>query len=281
MTGYKGSSLPLKTVQLSFFSLIRFLSLLRIVACTTLSLAIIALTVRAYGFHILIDPGHGGKDSGATRGQLKESEIALKVAGYLADELRKDSRFKVSLTRTSDESLSLKERTSIAREINADLFLSIHLNSSKDPRAHGKEFYFQNQLPADEEALFLASRENMDTIVPDASRTDRAEKASVGNDLKNILEDLKRNHRIHSSCHLSKALFETWISGGESRLVGSRSIRQAPFYVVSHISVPSVLVELGFLSHATEGPRLAQPEYQKELAASLYRGIVKYKERSE
>jgi N-acetylmuramoyl-L-alanine amidase len=230
--------------------------------------------------HVVIDPGHGGRDTGAARGRLKEAEIALKVSLKLAELLKKDPRFRVSLTRTQDETLTLPRRAKIANEAHADLFVSIHLNSSADPRARGKEFYFQNQLPADEEAMFLASRENAEQEVADsASQAQKPpERLSAQADLRRILDDLRRNERIISSSELTRTLHETWLEGGKSRKSGSRAIRQAPFYVVSNVNAPSVLVELGFLTHAQEGPRLGTAEYQEELATSLYNGLAKYKE---
>lgn len=254
-------------------------------ATTTTSTLLLAPAPKSPAIlHVMVDPGHGGKDKGAVRGSLKESEIALKVSLHLASLLKADPRFHVSLTRSKDESLTLRERTELAREAKADLYVSIHLNSSTDPRARGKEFYFQNQLPADEEALFLASRENAE---PETAANDPAhlkpEKLSPRTDLRRILEDLQRNERIFASSELSRVLHQAWTeaeTGSEhgSRKGGSRAIRQAPFFVVSNVNAPSVLIELGFLSHAHEGPRLGQTDYQRSLATSLYKGLVKYKE---
>ncbi len=233
---------------------------------------------QASAMKVLIDPGHGGKDSGAVRGKLRESEIALKVSKYLEDYLMKDDRFTVAMTRETDIKVPLAKRTQIAKDVNADVLLSIHLNTSADPRAHGKEFYFQNQLPVDEDILFLANRENSedDDGAPGAARA--GEKISSASDIKFILDDLGRNHRIQSSGALSKLLFQNWIQTAGASSIGSRSIRQAPFHMVSNVNIPSVLIELGFLSHASEGPRLADADYQKTLAKSLYEGLVKYKE---
>lgn len=223
--------------------------------------------------HILVDPGHGGSDSGAVRGPLKESVIALKVAKILQEMLRKDERFEVSMTRETDRKVGLDQRTQIARDTHADVLLSIHLNTNADPRAHGEEFYFQNQLPADEDMMFLASREN----VEDDAAAAASEKLSSENDVRVILEDLGRNHRIKSSGDLSKILFDHWAVTNQKK-PASRSIRQAPFRVVSGANIPSVLVELGFLSNPVEGPRLAEASYQQSLAKSLYEGLVKFKE---
>jgi N-acetylmuramoyl-L-alanine amidase len=226
--------------------------------------------------HILIDPGHGGSDSGAVRGPLKESVIALKVAKNLASLLKKDGRFEVTLSRETDRRLSLDQRTQIAKDVKADVFLSIHLNTNNDARVHGQEFYFQNQLPADEDMLFLASRENDDQENEHAT----TEKLSSDNDVRVILEDLGRNHRIKSSGDLSKVLFENWAVANGKKIAG-RSIRQAPFKVVSQVNIPSVLCELGFLSNPVEGPKLNEAAYQASLAKSLYDGLIKFKETSD
>jgi len=224
----------------------------------------------------MIDPGHGGTDIGASRGTIKESEIALKVAIRLAEELKSDSRFKVSLTRTTDRKLSLPARTKMAEDVKADLFLSIHLNSSTDPRARGVEIYFQNQLPADEESMFLVGREHEEeTGAQSLDVPEKVEPISAKTDLKRILEDLHRNHRIINASELAKCLLES-VSRG--RVSGRHQIRQAPFQVVQNVTVPSVLVELGFITHPQEALRLLEDDYQKHMVANLYQGLVKYKE---
>lgn len=230
--------------------------------------------------HVMVDPGHGGSDLGAARGSIKESEIVLKVARQLAEMLADDPRFKVSLTRNDDQKVSLPARTQMAEKLQAELFISIHLNSSPDSKARGFEIYFQNQLPADEDAMFLVSREHEEASGSAATASFDAKKGeplSVKNDVKYILDDLARNERIQSSSDFSKVLIETLASRGRLQS-GRHQIRQAPFQVVSNIRIPSVLVELGFITHPIEGPRLAQEDYQLELAKALYAGILKYKE---
>ena len=243
-------------------------------ACVAADAAPSHTAADATPLHILVDPGHGGSDSGAVRGPLKESVIALKVAKNLAEMLKKDGRFEVTMTRESDRKIELDQRTQIAKDVKADVLLSIHLNTNTDPRVHGEEFYFQNQLPADEDMFFLASRENDED---ESANKAGNEKLSSENDVRVILEDLGRNHRIRSSGDLSKVLFENWaVANGKK--IASRSIRQAPFRVVSQVNIPSVLCELGFLSNPVEGPKLAEPGYQAALAKSLYEGLVKFKE---
>lgn len=227
--------------------------------------------------HIMIDPGHGGSDNGASRGSIKESEIALKVSMKLAELLKRDPRFKVSLTRAADRKVALATRTRLAQGANADLFVSIHLNSSPDSRAKGTEIYFQNQLPADEEAMYLVSQEHEEeSDTKPAASTEKPEPLSVKSDLKRILEDLHRNHRIHSSSEIAKVLIETL---AERHSGGRHQIRQAPFQVVQNIEIPSVLVELGYITNPVEGPRLQRDDYQNELAEALFTGLGRYKEK--
>lgn len=223
--------------------------------------------------HVLIDPGHGGIDTGAVRGHIKESHIALAVGRHLADLLRADSLFQVTMTRDSDQALTLAERTQIAKRVHADVFLSIHANASKDPRAHGVEFWFQNQLPADEESLFLASRENQTS--DGIAQPNKDEGISRQGDLARIIDDLQRNYRIAASSELSQILLANWHV--EARRKNKNSIHQAPFFVVSEPTIPAVLVELGFVSHETEGPQVADPVQQKRMAQNLYNGLVRFR----
>lgn len=216
---------------------------------------------------IVIDPGHGGVDDGAVRGKLREAEIALKISNELATQLRAKNN-EVILTRQSDKAVSLKQRTDLAEKEKADLFISIHANASEDIRAKGVEFYFQNQLPADEEAAFLASKENQ--AITHDSHQEPGE-----SDVAQILADLQRNHKLQSSFDFSRMLAETWSIDGTKR---SRMIRQAPFYVISQTTMPSVLVEVGFVSHKGEGPLLTTHVHQREIALQIAKAVDEYKE---
>lgn len=230
-----------------------------------------------FALHIIVDPGHGGRDRGAAKAGVYESKIALNVGKILAQSLRQDPRFQVTLTRDEDKFISLEKRAEIAKAAGGDLFISIHVNSSPDSRARGAEFYFQNQLAPDEESLFLASRENEQ----DSSTSGRREVTpdlpvqALKPEVKTILFDLLRNHRIMDSSLLTKTLRESW--QGEQR-ARRHSIRQAPFYVVSSVHIPSVLIELGFITHSSERQKLTRTAYQEVLAGSIYEGLVNYKE---
>ncbi|MCB0364601.1 MAG: N-acetylmuramoyl-L-alanine amidase [Bdellovibrionaceae bacterium] len=226
---------------------------------------------------IVIDPGHGGMDKGAVYNSLQEKEITLQISKRLQKKLV-DQGWIVFLTRDSDRHLSLAERAQAAREFNGDLFLSVHINSSEDKRAQGMEIYFQNQLPPDEESMFQAKREN-DDINPREELEwplhPIAEASHLRGDLLNIIQDLQRSHRIHSSSLLAVQLTEAWQGKRKS---AENTIRQAPFYVVSNVNMPSALVEVGFLSNQREAHQLRSAHYQNQVVDGIAKGLKGFKE---
>lgn len=269
---------------------------------------------------VLVDPGHGGQDAGAMRGDIKEADITLKLAQKLKSVLE-ERGFKVTLTRDRDATVSLENRAQVANNGEHDLLLSLHLNSSPDSRAKGKEFYFQNQLPVDEESMFLASQENSEisfsagahhvhhhahdheasALLESSMRNtnDRIESSGVRQaesralpsldrvpesarrDVKRILSDLSRQARVEKSSALAVELHRAWrdSSAIKQKSRGSQPIRQAPFFLVSYVAIPSVLVEVGFLSHKVEGPELTTEAYQATLVQSIADGLSGYQRR--
>jgi N-acetylmuramoyl-L-alanine amidase len=228
--------------------------------------------------HVIVDPGHGGRDQGATRGHLQEASIALAVGKKLQALLHSDPFFEASLTRADDRSLNLKQRAKLARQRGGDIFLSIHANASSDHRARGLEVYFQNQLPPDQESLYLANKENARESISQELQWPLKVVAGADQlkgDIQGILQNLQHNHRLRISALFAEAIAQNW----EAPLGLSRKkVRQAPFYVVSQVNMPSVLVELGFLTHKNEGKLLNTKGYQKKMAQNLYRGLRKFKE---
>jgi len=226
---------------------------------------------------VVIDPGHGGKDYGAVHGSLKESTLTLAVSKKLLSKLEGDSGFQADLTRTVDTFLPLSERTKFAHDRKADLLVSVHVNWAGDPKAHGVEIYFQNQLPADEEALLQAARENaMNSDQPLTHKlTYDMTQNTKSPEIRSILEDLMDNQKAWSSSQLAKNLVVSWY--GTDKPKGSR-IRQAPFYLVSNAPMPSVLIELGYLSNEQEARILSSPEHQDALAEKIFNGIKLYKD---
>ncbi len=229
---------------------------------------------------IIVDPGHGGIDHGATRGELKESQICLRISQYLADMLKKNSQFRVILTRDSNEQISLSDRVETSKSAKADLFVSIHANASEDPKAFGLELYFQNQLAPDEESLFLANIENQNSLSSKNSKNSKdskSDKLTSQNDIDNIVDDLKRNQRISESFVLTESLFKSLPRAAFGR-VKNNALRQAPFYVISQNNIPAVLIEVGYISNESDKLKLADQEYQKKLAKLIYDGLVKHRE---
>lgn len=226
-------------------------------------------------FAVIIDPGHGGSDSGATRGHLREADIVLSVGRILKGLIAARTNFRVFLTRNSDKTMSLEERAaSVGKDIKRGLFLSLHVNASENPTAHGVEFYFQNQLPPDEESQFLANRENQ--MSGEASERRELKESSRLPDVMAIIDDFSRNYRILQSAFLGEDLVSQWNGPIKLRTV---PLRQGPFYLVNHLEVPSVLVEIGFVSNREEARKLSQSSVRKDQAENLYQGIIKYKER--
>lgn len=223
-------------------------------------------------FHVIIDPGHGGIDSGAVRGKLRESDIALSVARNLAQILKSNSDYDVTLTRNHDETVSLSKRSHIAKKEAGDLFISIHLNSTLDLRAHGSEFYFQNQLPSEEESLFLANRENQ----AESEQNEEFENSKPRTGIQVIKEDLLKTYHLVMSREFAKSLRNLWKT---DHGVNHSVIKQGPFHVISSVPMPSLLVELGFISHPKESRWLAQAETHQALAKSLFKGIEAVKEK--
>jgi N-acetylmuramoyl-L-alanine amidase len=224
---------------------------------------------------VLIDAGHGGKDRGAVRGEIVESEITLNVSRLLYGFLDDDRRFRALLSRDRDRFLSLEDRAQLAGARKADVFVSIHVNSNPDPKARGAEFYFQNQLPPDEESLRMAHLLNSGDNETASGPYEFVERAGYPAEVSSILTDLLDGHRILRSSQLSTALKAAWKG---SRKTASNSVRQAPFFVLSELRIPSALVELGFLTNADDLKQLQEPAHQRRMAMDLYRGLVRYKE---
>jgi N-acetylmuramoyl-L-alanine amidase len=218
--------------------------------------------------HVVIDAGHGGTDSGAMMGMVREADITLSVSKKLDALLTKDKDFKSTMTRNSNKTVSLIKRTEVGNSLKGDLFLSIHVNSNPDPSVRGAEFYFQNQLPPSEDSLYLANMENQ--IEPVAKTFDTEQ-----SDVTSILYDLKRTFGLFQSYKLTQILRENW---KDSINVKSRAIRQAPFHVLAESEMPSVLIELGFLSNPTEAKWLNQSENHDKMAKTIYQSLKGYKE---
>jgi N-acetylmuramoyl-L-alanine amidase len=215
---------------------------------------------------IVIDAGHGGHDPGTIgRGGLEEKDLVLDVALRLERLVRQELGADVVLTRSTDVFIPLEERTGIANTRGADLFLSIHANASRNPRARGIETYFLNfaRSPHAEE---VAAREN--AISPATLK-----------DLQNLVKAIATNSKIDESRDFAAAVHESMVAGVRAEhAVLDRGVHTAPFYVLIGANMPAVLAEIAFVSNPEDERRLKSPEYREVLARSLLRGVKAYLE---
>lgn len=210
---------------------------------------------------IVIDPGHGGHDPGSIGPHgLKEKDLVLDVSMRLASLLRKRLGADVIMTRSKDVFIPLEERTAIANTKKADLFLSVHANSSRSPSARGIETYFLN-FAADRHAEAVAAREN-------------AISEATLKDLQNLVKAITLNSKIDESRDFATAVHKAMIS--DLRPVHNRGVRTAPFYVLIGANMPSILAEISFVSNPKDERLLRSPDYRQQIAESLCDGVRDY-----
>lgn len=216
---------------------------------------------------IVLDPGHGGKDPGAIGvNGIPEKDIVLAVAKKLAKRLKADLGIQVVLTREDDTFIPLEDRTAVANAEDADLFISLHVNSSPNPEARGIETYYLDNT-TDEASIRLAAREN------------GTSRKSIS-DLQFILSDLTQNSKLEDSISLAHRLQSSVVSrmGQKRGVVKDLGVKKALFYVLVGARMPSVLVEMFFITHKIEGRALARRAYQDALVEALVEGIKKYQD---
>ena len=224
---------------------------------------------------IVIDPGHGGSETGAVGpGGLEEKDVTLQIGRRVAATLPKALTCRVLLTRDSDSVISLDDRTSVANRERADLFLSLHANSSRAPGARGSETYYLSLEASDKLSQEIASRENQ---APAAEGTAGAAAPLARNpDLDFILWDLAQTAHLKESSELAEAVQEELnaLSG-----TGNRGIKQAPFRVLVGATMPAVLIETAFISNPEEEKKLASPAFQQSIADAVARAVERFFER--
>ncbi len=215
---------------------------------------------------IVIDPGHGGKDPGATgRGGLQEKTVVLDIAKRLKRIMEKEGNYKIVLTRETDVFMPLEKRAFIANEKEADIFISIHTNASKQRGVNGIEtYYLSNALS--ERALETAARENMVT------------RQKVNSDVRFILADMKANSKINESIQLASVIHICLVNKLSKTYSNIKDfgMKGGPFYVLYGADMPSVLIETSFISNSAEERRLRSKNYRERIAHSIYEGIEDY-----
>ncbi|MCS6760097.1 MAG: N-acetylmuramoyl-L-alanine amidase [Candidatus Devosia euplotis] len=217
---------------------------------------------------VVIDPGHGGIDSGAEApGGAKEKDIVLAFALKLQQLLMASGRFDVALTREDDTFLRLEERVALARSNKADIFISIHADSFQQPDIRGASVYTRDENATDVLDKVLADSENKSEVIAGFAMPQMAPQ------VVDILLDLMRREMRHQSYTLAQSIVHQL---EPSVALRRYPVRQADFFVLQAPDVPSVLVELGFLSNADDMANLLQGEWQRRTAEALARGISSY-----
>jgi len=220
--------------------------------------------VESPGIHtIVIDPGHGGKEVGAIGPDgLMEKDATLTLCRKLADNLETRLRTRVILTRTDDSVVPLDQRTAIANQYKADLFLSVHMNAAVVKGAHGSETYFLSLEASDELAKKAAEVENA-AVIP-----------AGGADLKLILWDLAQQAYVKESSRFAQAVQEEM---NRATGVQNRGVKQAPFKVLVGATMPAALVEVAFITNPEEEVKLRSDAFQKLMVDALTTAIERYK----
>ncbi len=224
---------------------------------------------------IVIDPGHGGSETGAVGpGGLQEKDVTLQIAHRLAAAAQRLFPCRVVLTRESDSAISLDDRTAVANHEKADLFLSIHANSSRASGARGSETYYLSLEASDKLSQEVASRENQPSLAGGPGAP--AAGGTRNPDLDFILWDLAQTAHLKESSELAEAAQEELnvVSGTENR-----GIKQAPFRVLVGATMPAVLVEAAFISNPEEEKKLASQAFQQSVADAVARAIGRFFDR--
>lgn len=217
---------------------------------------------------IMIDAGHGGKDPGAVGNGIREANVTLDLAKRLGECLRKKG-FTVMYTRTGNTFVALEDRTSLANSKKADIFVSIHVNSSTNKKLYGLETYYLDVARSDA-ARVVAARENAVNI-------------GTASDLQFILSDLTRNTKKEESLALSKQVQKACVNklGRNGFKVRDNGVRSAPFYVLMGARMPAFLIEVGYLSHNNDARLIKNSKYIQSVADGITDGIIAYQKELE
>lgn len=217
---------------------------------------------------IVIDPGHGGVDPGATGvSGIYEKHITLAMARELKTALEKSGRYRVHLTRDRDVFIRLRDRVAIARQYGADLMVSLHADAVQNPQIRGLSVYTLSQNASDSEAQTLAEKENKADLIAGVDLSHESP------DVAGILIELTQRETMNRSAGFATELVDE--VGQEMDLLGNTH-RFAGFAVLKAPDVPAVLVEMGYLSNEFEEKQLRQPQYRARLAKALAKAVERY-----
>ncbi|MEO6256085.1 MAG: N-acetylmuramoyl-L-alanine amidase [Sphingomicrobium sp.] len=219
---------------------------------------VVVSSARAAGRPIVVlDAGHGGRDPGAAgvSGQIVEKQLTLALALELRDRLVERGRVRVALTRDSDRYLTLEQRADVARRLGASLFMSLHMDSARNPEARGASVYSLSDVASDAEAARFAQAQNDGVVIGEADGS-----------VRSMLSDLALRSQMTASAELAARLVRKSAARVAMR---PESHRFARFYVLRRAEAPAVLFEAGYVSNFADEQLLRSPEHRAALVASL------------
>ncbi|HJZ13107.1 MAG TPA: N-acetylmuramoyl-L-alanine amidase, partial [Acidobacteriota bacterium] len=215
---------------------------------------------------IVLDPGHGGTETGAKGSEgAFEKDIVMGIARRLKSILESGTGARVILTRDGDKSVTLDDRTALANNNKADLFISIHANATIRGYAKGAETYFLSSQASDDESRNIAALEN--------NAIGLNETAAVDEDLQLILWDMAQTEYLTESSQLAEMIQQEL---NEALGISNRGIKQAPFRVLMGAMMPAVLIEVGFINNPAEERLMKSADYQTKIATAIYRSIQRF-----
>jgi N-acetylmuramoyl-L-alanine amidase len=221
---------------------------------------------------VAIDPGHGGEDPGAVGPKrLMEKHVVLAISQELKKLLDQENGYSAVLIRSSDYYVPLRKRIKIAHKKRADIFISIHADAFNKPSAKGASVFILSQSGATSEtARYLAKRENSTDLIGGSGSVSLDDKDPV---LASVLLDLSMTATLKSSLDLGNSVLK---SMGQIARLHKKYVEEAAFVVLKSPDIPSILIETGFISNPSEAKKLANKNYQKKMAHSIFKGITQY-----
>jgi len=221
------------------------------------------------GFVVVIDPGHGGDDTGAQGPSgLAEKDVTLDIAGRLKARVLSEMDAEVILTRDADRTMALDERTAIANHNRADLFVCIHANASRRGHARGAETYFLSYQATDDESRSIAAFEN--------NTMGLEEGVQKNGHLEMVLWDLAQSAFMKESSVLAEIVQENL---NDALDIANRGIKQAPFRVLMGATMPAILIEVAFITNPEEEKRLRDPGFKDKVSGAIFDSIKRFHEK--
>ena len=222
---------------------------------------------------VAVDAGHGGEDPGAmTRSGIREKDVVLAISRALKRRIDRTPGMRAVLIRNGDYYIGLRRRTEIARRQGADLFVSVHADSFRDPRISGSSVYVLSRRGASSEAArWLAQQENASDFVGGVSIDDKDDL------LASVLVDLQQTATLNASAEVGGQVLGSLGRAGRRH---KRRIEQAGFLVLKSPDIPSILIETGFLTNPSDAKRLSNSRHQEKVARAILDGILRYFDRN-